>query len=112
MRRFRRGIVVPSGEDMRSSSGDSACRDPARLHRHWQPESCLAPPFCQVRQSRRLLLTTARADILGYSSHRSTQDLYDFTARVFSEPEGLNGAETAVLLRTYKRVGLITGGVQ
>ncbi|MEW2395438.1 Lrp/AsnC family transcriptional regulator [Streptomyces sp. NPDC046862] len=59
---------------------------------------------------RHLVLTTGRADILGYSSHRSTQDLYAFTARVFSELEGLRGAETAVLLRTYKRVGIVTGG--
>ncbi|MGW1270986.1 AsnC family protein [Streptomyces sp. NPDC002491] len=57
-----------------------------------------------------LVLTTGRADVLGYSSHRSTQDLYASTARVFSELEGLNGAETAVLLRTYKRVGIVTGG--
>ncbi|MFJ8716145.1 Lrp/AsnC family transcriptional regulator [Streptomyces violaceus] len=59
---------------------------------------------------RHLVLTTGRADILGYSSHRSTQDFYAFTARVFSELEGLSGAETAVLLRTYKRVGIVTGG--
>ncbi|MFG1667771.1 Lrp/AsnC family transcriptional regulator [Streptomyces sp. Y7] len=59
---------------------------------------------------RHLVLTTGRADILGYSSHRSTQDLYAFTDRVFSELEGLRGVATAVLLRTYKRVGIVTGG--
>ncbi|MGI3224295.1 Lrp/AsnC ligand binding domain-containing protein [Streptomyces sp. GTA36] len=59
---------------------------------------------------RQLVLTTGHADILGYSSHRSIQDLHAFTGRVFSEIEGLGGAETAVLLRTYKRVGIVMGG--
>lgn len=57
---------------------------------------------------RHLVLTTGRADILGYTSHRSIRDLHAFTGRVFSELEGLGRAETAVLLRTYKRVGIIT----
>src|SRR5688500_19711296 len=52
---------------------------------------------------RHLVITTGDAAVLGYSSHRSTQDLYAFTTRVFSELEGLGGADTAILLRTYKR---------
>ncbi|WP_338683312.1 Lrp/AsnC family transcriptional regulator [Streptomyces acidiscabies] len=59
---------------------------------------------------RHLVLTTGPADVLGYSSHRSIQDLHAFTGRVFSDIEGLGRAETAVLLRTYKRVGIVVGG--
>ncbi|MFJ9417114.1 Lrp/AsnC family transcriptional regulator [Streptomyces sp. NPDC101227] len=57
---------------------------------------------------RHLLITTGRANVLGYSSHRSAQDLHSFTARVFAELEGLTGAGTELLLRTYKRAGVVT----
>lgn len=57
---------------------------------------------------RQLVITTGRTNVLGYSSHRSTQDLHAFTARVFAELEGLSGADVAVLLRTYKRAGIPT----
>lgn len=54
---------------------------------------------------RHLVVTTGTTALLGYSSHRSTRDLHDFTARVFGALDGVTSTEVAVLMRTYKRAG-------
>ncbi|MGW0954692.1 Lrp/AsnC family transcriptional regulator [Streptomyces sp. NPDC002545] len=56
---------------------------------------------------RHLVITTGRVNVLGYSSHRSAQDVHDFTTRVFAELDGVTGAEAALLLRSYKRAGVV-----
>ncbi|MEU7636496.1 Lrp/AsnC family transcriptional regulator [Streptomyces sp. NPDC039016] len=57
---------------------------------------------------RHLVLTTGHSNVQGYSSHRTTQDLRAFTARVFAQLDGVTAAEAALLLRTYKRAGVVT----
>ncbi|MFB7406353.1 Lrp/AsnC family transcriptional regulator [Streptomyces sp. NPDC056202] len=58
---------------------------------------------------RHLVVTTGTTALLGYSSHRSTRDLHDFTARVLGSLDGVTSAEVAVLMRTYKRAGFESG---
>ncbi|MFF2194107.1 Lrp/AsnC family transcriptional regulator [Streptomyces sp. NPDC058157] len=55
---------------------------------------------------RHLVVTTGGAALLGYSSHRDIGDLHAFTTRVFAGLEGVTSAETALLMRTYKRAGI------
>ncbi|MFD8207886.1 Lrp/AsnC family transcriptional regulator [Streptomyces sp. NPDC059695] len=54
---------------------------------------------------RHLVVTSGGTSLLGYSSHRDTRDLQEFTARVFARLEGVTSTETALLMRTYKRAG-------
>ncbi|MFD0150470.1 Lrp/AsnC family transcriptional regulator [Streptomyces sp. NPDC055721] len=58
---------------------------------------------------RHLVVTTGTTALLGYSSHRSTRDLHDFTARVFGALDGVASADVALLMRTYKRAGFVSG---
>ncbi|MFD8145455.1 Lrp/AsnC family transcriptional regulator [Streptomyces sp. NPDC059708] len=55
---------------------------------------------------RHLVVTTGGAALLGYSSHRGITDLHAFTTRVFAGLDGVTSAETALLMRTYKRAGI------
>ncbi|MER6998127.1 Lrp/AsnC family transcriptional regulator [Streptomyces sp. NPDC000410] len=54
---------------------------------------------------RQLLVTSGTTSLLGYSSHRDLRDLHAFTARVFARLDSVSSAETALLMRTYKRAG-------
>ncbi|MFG2619362.1 Lrp/AsnC family transcriptional regulator [Streptomyces sp. NPDC048507] len=56
---------------------------------------------------RHLVVTTGAAPLLGYSSHRDIAGLHAFTTRVFAALEGVTSAETALLMRTYKRAGIV-----
>ncbi|MFD0258919.1 Lrp/AsnC family transcriptional regulator [Kitasatospora indigofera] len=61
---------------------------------------------------RLLVVTTGDSNVLGYSSHRSLADLDEFTHRVLAGLDGADRAETAVLLRTYKRAWVPTPGAR
>ncbi|MEU0128956.1 Lrp/AsnC family transcriptional regulator [Streptomyces sp. NPDC006289] len=55
---------------------------------------------------RQLSITTGATSILGYSSHRSTRDLHDFTTGLFAGSESGTSVEWALLMRSYKRAGI------
>ncbi|MFC9325700.1 Lrp/AsnC family transcriptional regulator [Kitasatospora sp. NPDC057015] len=52
---------------------------------------------------RHLVLTTGTHSLLGYSSHRTLEELDAFTTRAFRDAG--SAVETALLMRSYKRVG-------
>ncbi|MFI0710293.1 Lrp/AsnC family transcriptional regulator [Streptomyces inhibens] len=56
---------------------------------------------------RSLVLTSGRYNVLGYSSHRSMEELHDFSSRAFGAADGI-ATETALLIRSYKRAGATT----
>ncbi|MGW1001382.1 Lrp/AsnC family transcriptional regulator [Streptomyces sp. NPDC002520] len=56
---------------------------------------------------RHLVLTTGTTNVLGYSSHRSPADLDAFAAVVLADLDGVTSAETALLMRTYKRAWVV-----
>ncbi|MEV0324672.1 Lrp/AsnC family transcriptional regulator [Streptomyces sp. NPDC050658] len=55
---------------------------------------------------RHLVVTTGRYNVLGYSSHRTAEEVHDFSSRAFAGLPGVNAAETALLMRTFKRAGV------
>ena len=57
---------------------------------------------------RHLVVTTGASNVLGYASHRSISAVDAFAERAFAELDGVTGAETSLLLRTYKRAGVAT----
>ncbi|MEV7612684.1 Lrp/AsnC family transcriptional regulator [Streptomyces sp. NPDC089799] len=59
---------------------------------------------------RHLVVTTGSTNLLGYSSHRDTRALHTFTTSVFAQLDGVTQAETALLMRTYKRAGVAEQG--
>ncbi|WP_226487193.1 Lrp/AsnC family transcriptional regulator [Streptomyces parvulus] len=58
---------------------------------------------------RHLVVTTGRANVLGYASHASAAEMHDFHARAFAALPGLREVRTALLMRTYRRAGRPVG---
>ncbi|WP_326657216.1 Lrp/AsnC family transcriptional regulator [Streptomyces sp. NBC_00385] len=58
---------------------------------------------------RHLVVTTGRSNVLGYASHATTAEMYDFHARAFAGLTGLREVRTALLMRTYRRAGRPVG---